>query len=342
MKKLASIFWIWVGSILCSWAQVGQIESLHAGGKVSIRGLSVVNDEVAWVSGSGGWVGKTLNQGSSWEWMQVIEREDADFRDIEAFSDQEAVILSAGSPLLILRTEDGGLSWDTCYRDDRKEIFFDGMSFWDDQKGIAFGDPIDGLLQLVVTEDGGKTWKDISQEVQFQLAEGEAGFAASGTGIRTAPGGKVWIGTGGSQSRLLIGQDYGRKWKSQPTPMQQGTSSTGIFSLAVHKNGHILIVGGDYMQDNRPEKAFFTTTDFGATWETAQQSTRGFRSGIEILNERWVISTGTSGVDISQDGGTTWKALSDEGYHVVRKAKQGTWVVLAGGNGRIAQWVPTP
>ena len=40
------------------------------------------------------------------------------------------------------------------------------MDFWsDDEKhGIAFGDPIDGRLTLIKTDDGGDTWHDIPFE----------------------------------------------------------------------------------------------------------------------------------------------------------------------------------
>jgi hypothetical protein len=38
-----------------------QIEILTSGPKTSIRGLSVVSDDIIWVSGSGGKVGKSIN-----------------------------------------------------------------------------------------------------------------------------------------------------------------------------------------------------------------------------------------------------------------------------------------
>jgi photosystem II stability/assembly factor-like uncharacterized protein len=342
MKKSALLFSLLFICSMCCYAQMGEIQSLHSGGRVSIRGLSVVDDQNAWVSGSGGWVGKTIDKGLSWEWMRVVEKDETDFRDIEAFSDQEAILLSAGSPLLILRTEDGGASWDTCYRDDRAEIFFDGMDFWDDQNGIAFGDPIDGLLQLVVTKDGGRTWSDISAQANLQMLAGEAGFAASGTGIRTKGDGWVWIGSGGLQSRLLVGRAYGATWETYPSPMTKGSSSAGIFSIAIGDRGQVIAVGGDYLKDTNAVDACYFTMDNGQSWHAPQQSTRGFRSGVEFINDRWLISTGTSGVDVSNDWGVHWHGISEEGYHVVRKAKKGSWVVLAGGNGRIAQWVIKP
>ena len=50
--------------------------------KVSIRGLSVVNDNMFWASGSGGMVAKSTDGGKNIEWMQVPGFEKRDFRDI--------------------------------------------------------------------------------------------------------------------------------------------------------------------------------------------------------------------------------------------------------------------
>ena len=49
-----------------------------------------------------------------------------------------------------------------------------------------------------------------------------------------------------------------------------------------------------------------------------------------------MIATGPSGTDISHDGGINWKPLSDEkSFHVVRKARKGSLIVLAG-NSKVA------
>lgn len=39
--------------------------------KTSLRGLSVVNDRVAWVSGSNGTIGQTTDSGKTWKWSIV-------------------------------------------------------------------------------------------------------------------------------------------------------------------------------------------------------------------------------------------------------------------------------
>src|SRR6187431_1237182 len=85
-----------------------QVELMHSGTKTSIRGLSVVDDRIIWVSGSGGTVGKSLDSGKTFKWFTVKGFEKTDFRDIEAFTETSAVIMGIASPAYILRTADGG------------------------------------------------------------------------------------------------------------------------------------------------------------------------------------------------------------------------------------------
>jgi hypothetical protein len=61
-------------------AQNPEVVMLTSGTKTSLRGLSVVNDNVIWVSGSHGTVGKSLNSGKNWNWMTVKGFEDKEFR----------------------------------------------------------------------------------------------------------------------------------------------------------------------------------------------------------------------------------------------------------------------
>jgi photosystem II stability/assembly factor-like uncharacterized protein len=61
-------------------ASAQQIEILTNGPKTSIRGLSVVTDDIVWVSGSGGKVGKSINAGKTWVWMTVPGFEQREFQ----------------------------------------------------------------------------------------------------------------------------------------------------------------------------------------------------------------------------------------------------------------------
>src|SRR5579863_6261915 len=83
-----------------------QVNVVDAGSATSLRGLSVVNEKVIWVSGSNGMVGKSIDGGKTWKWIQVKSFEKTDFRDIEAFDQNIAMIMGVDAPAYILRTID--------------------------------------------------------------------------------------------------------------------------------------------------------------------------------------------------------------------------------------------
>src|ERR1044072_5360664 len=87
------------------------ISILDSGTHISIRGLSVVNDRVVWVSGTHGTVGKSLDSGRTWKWIHIKGFENTDFRDIEAFDESIAVAMGVDTPAYIVRTIDGGANW---------------------------------------------------------------------------------------------------------------------------------------------------------------------------------------------------------------------------------------
>src|SRR5690348_10562775 len=99
---------------------IPKVEVLTSGTKTSLRGLSVVNDEIVWVSGSKGTIGRTTDGGKNWKWFVVKGFEQTDFRDIEAFDAATAVIMGVGEPAYILRTSDGGESWRVVYENKAK------------------------------------------------------------------------------------------------------------------------------------------------------------------------------------------------------------------------------
>jgi photosystem II stability/assembly factor-like uncharacterized protein len=324
---------------IISFAQSYTLKQLAAGKNTSMRGLSVLSDSVAWVSGSNGYVGKTLNGGKTWEWTQPKGYEKLDFRDIEAFDDLKAIVVNAGSPAYILSTVDGGKSWTQVYKNTDSAIFLDGMAFWDKQQGIIFGDPIKNKMQLLKTTDGGLTWQDISNKLKKELKVGEAGFAASGTTIRTLPNGKVWIASGGSTANIYFSSNYGNSWKVYPCPIIQGESSTGPFSIAFYNAKNGIAVGGNYLKDKENSNNVVLTSNGGKTWQKPEKPVLGFRSAVEYITDKICFATGSSGTDYSADGGITWSNISTQNFNALQKAKTGKLVLLTGNRGNIFQLV---
>ncbi|CAM4230894.1 Uncharacterized protein SAMN06265348_107197 [Pedobacter westerhofensis] len=320
---------------LSGFAQTYELGSLTTAANTSIRGISVVSDSIAWVSGSNGAVGRTTDGGKKWKWTRPKGYEKLDFRDIEAFDDNRAVIVNAGSPAYILSTEDGGKSWTENYKNADSAIFLDGMDFWDEKNGIIFGDPIQNHLQLLITNDGGHTWKESSQALKLQTASGEAGFAASGTTIKTLPGGKVWIATGGTKSNIYTSDDFGQNWRRYDCPILQGQNSTGVFSMDFYDAGQGIVVGGDYLKDKENTNNILLTRDGGKSWNKPSRPVFGYRSGVIWYDAKNCFATGTSGTDVSRDGGQNWYHISDESFNAIKKAKKGSLVLLAGNKGLI-------
>ena len=314
-----------------------QLDVLTTGNKVSIRGLSVVNDRVIWVSGSNGQVGRSMDGGKTWKWLTVKGFEKRDFRDIEAFDAATAIIMAVAEPANILKTIDGGETWKVVYENTAKGMFLDAMEFWDEYSGIVIGDPIKNKFFVGRTFNGGDTWGEIPQKNLPIADSGEACFAASGTNIRVLDKDEACFVSGGLKSRFF--------WKKSPIslPIIQGKESTGANSIAVRdkqkvKNSlHLVVVGGDFAHDTSSDRNCFYTADGGKHWLTPKTPPHGYRSCVEYITKTKLICCGTTGVDISDDGGKNWKLISTEGFHVCRKAKDGTAVFLAGPNGKIAK-----
>ncbi|MDN5205226.1 hypothetical protein QQ008_27835 [Fulvivirgaceae bacterium BMA10] len=314
---------------------------LETGTSASLRGLHTVNDQIAWASGSSGSVLRTINGGKTWKLFTVKGAEELDFRDIQGFDENTAIIISAGLPAKIYKTVNGGETWQQKYLNNREGIFFDAMDFWDDDNGIAFSDPIEGRLFVIITEDGGDTWKEISKENFPQTMESEAGFAASGTCLRVQGNSHAWIGLGGPAARVFYTTDKGKSWQVSETPIMHDAPTKGIFSLAFNGTSMGLAVGGDYANDTLRNGNAALTNDGGKSWKVINENNPGgFRSCVEYLDSKGknVIAVGTSGCDFSEDGGINWIPMDTIGYHAVSFAPDGETGFASGSNGRIAKF----
>jgi photosystem II stability/assembly factor-like uncharacterized protein len=320
-----------------------KVEILNTGVKTSIRGLSVVNNNIVWVSGSNGIVGKSSNAGKNWKWMIVKGFEKSDFRDIEAFDANIAIIMAiaqpADAPAYILKTTDGGDTWKIVFENKTKGMFLDAMEFRDPKNGLVIGDPIDGRFFIAKTTDGGNSWNELPFEERFVADSGEAFFASSGTNIRMLYNGSVAIASGGKNSRLFYDKTVFE------VPMTKGKETAGTNSVAVFDNykknkaNKIIVVGGDFTADSLTNKNCFVSNNGGKTWERPKTPPHGYRSCVEFLNKETIITCGLNGVDYSFDGGKNFYSISKEGFHVCRYARIGDTIYLAGGNGKIGKLI---
>ncbi|QEC66447.1 oxidoreductase [Panacibacter ginsenosidivorans] len=326
------LFLISLAFIACiTHAQNTMITILDSGRKTSIRGLSVVDDNIVWASGSNGTVARSVDGGKTFEWLTVSGYEKRDFRDIEAFDKNTALIMGIAEPAIILKTKDGGKSWYKVFEDSTKGMFLDAMDFDGTKNGIVVGDPVNGRLFVTGTNNGGDSWdRYYAMPVSYN---NQGCFASSGTNIILLKDGDYRIASGGYVSEFMNGLD------GEILPLKKGKETTGANSVAMWKEKNFVIVGGDFTNDKDSTENCVLSFDAGITWKAPTTPPHGYRSCVEYITKDKLITCGTSGVDISNDGGMNWQLISTQSFHVCQKAKKGNKVFLAGSNGKIAMLV---
>lgn len=336
MKKHLLLLVTFVFALAAANAQ--RIETLQQGKPTSIRGLSVLDDNIAWISGSKGTIAITKDGGKTWDWKQVKGYEKSDFRDIEVFSDKNAIIMSSGTPAVILKTTDGGETWQEKYRNTDTSYFFDAMDFDSSKHGLVLGDPIGGKFLLMETNDSGETWHEF--KYRPDAMPGEACFAASGTCLRISKG-LITIVSGGKSSNVFWLTNGSSDWLQARMPFANQKQSQGAFSLASFRD-QTIVVGGDYANDKRSDSVACYVSNWGyaISFSLAKTGPAGFQSCVEHITGNSFLSTGTPGSNITTDGGKTWNKIDDASYNVCRKAKSGKLVLLAGDRGRIGIFKP--
>lgn len=313
--------------------QAQHIKVLSSRDNISLRGLSVARANVLWASGSNGAVVRSLDGGKTFEWLKVAGYEKRDFRDIEAFDENNIVIMAVDEPAVILKTNDAGKTWRKVFEDSTKGMFLDAMDF-EGENGVVVGDPINSKPFIAFTKDKGEHW-DVDKSVTDTLKTGEAFFAASGTNVkllRSDTGSFIYV-TGGMDSRFYYQN------KLYKLPVVKGNESSGANSVAVDAGAKCaIVVGGDFKNEGSSSlNCVLIKLNDILNFSYPATPPTGYKSCVIYLSKDTLVTCGTSGVDVSFDRGKNWRMISKESFHVCQKAKNGKIVFLAGANGQIAK-----
>ena len=306
-----------------------------------LRGVSAPSARVAWASGAGGTVLLTTDGGQSWRRCPVPGAEALDFRDVDAFDERVAYVLSigAGEASRIYKTRDGGASWDEQFRNRDPKAFLDAMAFWGERHGVAVSDSVDGRFVILLTQDGGRHWTRVPTEALPEALANEGAFAASGTNVAVLGGELAWFAT--TAGRVLRTHDRGRTWSVATTPLPAGPSA-GIFSVAFRDAAHGVVVGGDYKKEAEATDNAAWSDDGGISWKPGA-GLSGFRSVVAHRpggDASFWIALGPSGGDVSRDDGRGWTKVEAPGCHAFSFSRDGAAGYCVGEEGRIARLDP--
>jgi photosystem II stability/assembly factor-like uncharacterized protein len=313
------------------------INTILEDSSLSLRAIDILNDgSLAFAANNGAFGLYYPLKDNLISSHQTYDSLNLEFRAI-AHTSADFFMLSVGNPALLYKTGEEG-KMELVYKEEHEKVFYDSMDFWNDQEGIAIGDPTDECMSMIITRDGGNTWTKLSCNALPEVKDGEAAFAASDTNIAIV-GDNTWVATGGKSSRVLYSPDKGKTWEVNETPIVQGLETTGLYSIDFFDELNGFAIGGDYTKpdDNAANK--IRTTDGGKTWHLVMQNKNpGYRSCVQYIPHREgkeLVAIGFNGIDYSNDSGTSWKHLSDEGFYTIRFLNDS--VAYAAGKGRISK-----
>lgn len=230
-----------------NWKVVDLPDELKAG---ELAHISIFEDDI-WLSGNGGLIGFSKDGGKSWTVADLPEgSQEYLLQGIHAINNDLVYAVgnkSTGTETgIVLRTEDGGLTWDRIVLpNDYNVNGWIGVKATDENHVIIFG----GKGHYAVTANGGKQWvaggplfwKDLNSLVMLDE--------------RT-----YWAAC--DFDTIILTRDSGISWEEQPSA---GTGNSFLLGIAALDRNHALIAGGSagYPQFGK----ILRTSNGGQSWE---------------------------------------------------------------------------
>ena len=361
-----------IAAILCVFPALSVAQSgapiwkmQQSGTTASLRGVYSVDGKIAWASGTGGTVIKTIDSGE--HWIRCATPDVAtdggtlDFRGVQALDSKIAIVMASGPGAMsrLYQTEDGCQSWKLIFRNPNSpEGFFDsffadwamgaGTPGW---SGSLLGDPVHGRFMVFDSQDSGTTWTARNSADLALNGTDASAFAASNSLFPATQDNshvaQIFASGGKGGALLWVEKIPDHTWRRITLPLAHGNDSSGIFSVAIHTESvpfrnvlalqeTTIVVGGDYMKSNEPVGVAAWSTD-RIHWTAATKPPHGYRSSVAWSPESQMwIAVGTNGSDMSRDDGKTWTPLDDGNWNAL------SLPFVVGPNGRIAQLSPSP
>ena len=218
---------------------------------------------------------------------------------------------AVGHDAVILRTRDGGETWQRLHWSPEEERPFLDVWFSDADHGFAIG----AYGYFLATADGGETWEErliVTEEQSEEIDAYDLGGDFHLNHIARAASGRLYIAA--EAGTLYRSDDGGESWRTLPSPYH------GSFFGSLPLDGDSLLLFG--LRGN-----LFRSDDAGETWTAIESGTVAILNQGLTLADGTIVIAGTAGtLLLSRDGGMSFslEAQSD---------RQGLATVLDAGDG---------
>lgn len=337
MRKLSYVLLI-VLLVSCTPGEVSpKLTPLESPTNALMQAVSIHDENTVWLSGHKASLMRSLDGGLTWSLFTHPTGDSLQFRDIHSLNENQAIVMSAGpGSLSRIFSFEAPDKWQENFIMQDSLGFLDCIDFWDDQRGIAYGDAIDRFPYILITGDGGKSWSRADTLNLPVAGKGEGGFAASGTCVTVGENGRAWIATGaGGNCRFLITVDYGDSWKEVNSPLIKGDAAGNTSVSFIGKIG--VVTGGDLVKPTEYTDNCAFSHDGGESWKLSNQpQTPGafYGSAITKMNDQvFAFVCGPNGIDYTRDFGETWTTLDSLNYWALDMYKNSGYAV--GTDGKI-------
>ncbi len=255
---------------------------------------------------------------TSLAWQPTTTGSDARLRGLSAVS--RHVAWASGSKGTVLRTVDGGRSWQQVAPPDTATLDFRDIEAFDARTAVALSIGEGEASRLYRTADGGRTWTETFRNTDPAAFYNCVAFFDSRHGL--AVGDPV-----AGRFNVLSTADGGRSWTHLPGPAAlegeyQFSASGQCVTVAGGKDAW-LATGGS------PVARVLHSSDRGRTWSASATplassasagvfavAFRNSHTGVAIGGDFANPANGADALALSRDGGRTWRepATAPAGY----------------------------
>jgi photosystem II stability/assembly factor-like uncharacterized protein len=306
-----------------------------------LKSVHFVNNNLGYI-GSQTKIYKTTNGGNSWTPITVTGTvaSSSNLNAIYFADEQKGWALSSSSSVgKVLQTIDGGTTWTVGIDNPAGDL--EAMDFYSPTAGIVVGGGV-GKCDLWYTKDG-STWTKataptfpagytrtdvkainmLDQNIAFATGWGSLIGAQASIYLKTYDGGVTWTYLTQADQNKTFDNMYGIYFKDEQNGLSIGGAIKGsVMSKTSDGGTNWVPIGfpsgatlsniygfGNNVIVATSSGSFFSSPDFGATWNLLTPFPSASLYSISAVNNNVIYAAGYDGLIVkSTDGGKTWKS----------------------------------